>query len=109
MFIPTGGGPSAGANIINGKYAIGTERGVVPGTNRIEIHAIHKTGGKVPSPIDPDQLVDEIGELIPPKYHRNSILQEDVAVGDNTKDFALTSESAPDPPRTGDPKPERTR
>jgi hypothetical protein len=91
-FYPESGGPSAGGTILDGKYTIEEERGVVIGPNRIEVHGTYKTGKMVPGPFG--EPVDEVAELIPAKYHRDSILKEDVSSGENTINLELASDDS---------------
>jgi len=92
-FFPTDGsaGPSSGGNIENGRYAIAAAQGVAIGANRVEIHAVRKTGKQVRSVSQPGKLIDEVTEAVPPRYHTKSELKVDVKPGTNTFDFELAS------------------
>lgn len=71
-FIPAAGtrGPSAGAEIKQGRYSIAAEGGPVPGKYRVEIKGMRKTGRRIKDgfPHPPDDMVDEIEQFLPPKY-----------------------------------------
>ena len=92
-FIPLDlAGPTAGAQIIDGAYFIGGENGVYIGECRVEISAMKKTGEKVPSPIDPNEMTDVTEELIPAKYNVKSTLTKQIQAGENLNvDFSLQS------------------
>lgn len=76
---------AAWAEIKDGGYQIPAATGPRIGTNRVEIHATHKTGRK--SPLLPD--LDEYAETIPDRYHARSELSVNVTSGDNAFDFQL--------------------
>lgn len=84
------GGPRAAAAIQNGEYAVPLERGLKPGSYRVEVSWQKPTGKKIPS-TDPGFLADETREVVPDKYNVKSTLTADVAAGENIKDFPLTT------------------
>ena len=92
-FLPAGTtkGPGAGGQIQNGQYSIAANQGPAVGLNRVEIHAVKKTGRKVPGFRD-GRMVDETIETIPARYHSNSTLQQEIKSGRNTLDFKLTTQ-----------------
>lgn len=93
-FYPTGAtkGPAAGGTIENGQYSIAIAQGPIVGSNRVEIRASRKTGRKVQAPMaERGVLADEIVEAVPQQYNSRSTLQRNVAQGDNTLDFDLTT------------------
>ena len=102
--IPMAGttGPSAGATITDGKYFISSDKGPVPGTYRVEIKAIRKTGRQI---VDshkppPDNLVDETEQYIPPEYNVESTLSVQLQAGKNQNvDFQLTTKEQGDATR----------
>ena len=92
-FIPEEGtkGPTAGAEIVDGKFAIPTARGTFAGKFRVEITASRVGNQKVVG-----HLRGETGyayeQFIPSKYNNASQLKADVnADAENHFDFAVTS------------------
>ena len=93
QFVPLPGtkGPSAGSTIRDGQFSVEPDKGVFPGTFRVEITASRKTGRKL---IDRQsgQVTDELGNVLPARYNQNSELTKEVtADGPNAFDFALQS------------------
>ncbi|MBY0525616.1 MAG: hypothetical protein K2R98_19580 [Gemmataceae bacterium] len=90
-FFPTDGtrGPSAGAVIRDGKYRIEAERGVVVGTNRVEIRGLRATGHKVPDLMGRPEEMDELVEAVPADFNTDSTLVRTVLPGVNRLDFDL--------------------
>jgi hypothetical protein len=66
----------------------------VVGRHRIEIRAPHATGKMVPAPMSPDpsEMMEEAVELLPDKYHSQSVLEEEIQSGKNVLDFELTGQ-----------------
>ncbi len=108
------GGPSAGGDIVDGKYDIGREKGPSLGRHRVEVYIPYKTGHKIPSPmggavvvteINPDApqtggagtnqseagMVDAWSDKAPLKYNRESILEVNIVSGSNTFDVQMNS------------------
>ena len=96
VFVPTGdnSGPTAGAAIKNGAYAITAQRGPKIGTNQVQISGKEKTGRKIPNYIQPGgPELDEIREVVPERYRgTGSILEYEVVRGDQEKDFELDAQ-----------------
>jgi hypothetical protein len=90
-FVPAGGGGAGpvGAKIVDGKYSVGGDRGLAPGSYRVEITWKKKTGKTVPTPGDPGVQMPETKQVIPPKYSTRTELTADIDSGSNTKDFNL--------------------
>jgi hypothetical protein len=92
-------GPSVGAKIENGKYRFDKKNGPVVGEYRIEINGEQVPNGKkIPSPMDPTLMIDEMVDPVPEKYHSNGAmgktvetLKATVTTGKNTIDFPLSS------------------
>lgn len=87
VFLPIAEGQvSGGVTDENGKYSLMYEQslsGAVLGKHQVEI----RTGGET---LDSDgNMISEIEEILPNKYHTNSTLSADVNKGPNTIDFAL--------------------
>ena len=94
-FVPVdaSAGPSAGATIVDGAYAIDEQGGPVIGKNRVQITAPRKTGKKFPAvpPAPAGSMIEETEESVPAKYNTDSELERDIKAGENTLDFELTS------------------
>lgn len=93
VFMPDKGhqGPTSGGKIVNGKYGIKDNQGVVPGPHRVEITSWQKTGQQIPagSPFPPGTMVDEIAQVIPARYNADSELTVDPQPGKASFDFDL--------------------
>jgi hypothetical protein len=92
-FHPSGGnrGPVAGGKIENGHYDISDAKGPVLGHNTVMIRAQEKTGRKIPSPVNPQIMIDEIFNPVPEKYNFSSELAAEIEPGENMLDFKLES------------------
>jgi hypothetical protein len=91
-FVPQPGssGPTAGAEIADGRFSIAPKGGTFAGAFRVEITASRLSGRKVPGPRGTP--VDEIVQYLPTKYNTESSLTADVkAAGPNRFEFALQS------------------
>lgn len=98
-FFPAGGtkGPAAGAEIVDGQYALDAYQGPVVGKSRIEIRSVQKTGRLVPAPsaIEMDgapsegMLVEEFLDVVPKQYNTYSQLEREITDGENQIDFEL--------------------
>jgi hypothetical protein len=94
QFRPLAGtnGPTAGANVVDGKFVVPPQGGPFLGKFRVEITAVGKTGRKV-SNLTGTGLTDECVQILPSRYNTASELQADVtANGPNHFDFTLTSD-----------------
>ena len=91
VFLPEqSDGRKAVAVIEDGNYVVPAEEGLLPGKYRVEVSWHKPTGKKIPS-ADPGMMMDETREAIPAKYTSDSTLMADLAPGEASKDFALTS------------------
>ncbi|MBP3957148.1 hypothetical protein J8F10_17935 [Gemmata sp. G18] len=90
-FFALTGGISAEGDIQDGRYEIPVERGPTSGKYRVEIVTEKKTGRKVPDrDAGPGEMKDEIVNVIPPKFNRDSTMQIDYDSGAGTPhDFSL--------------------
>jgi hypothetical protein len=95
-FFPQGEtrGRPAGAEIVNGEYALTAEEGPLVGSARVEIQAFRKTGRKIPDLMgDVSQanrpLIEEKINTLPAKYNVNSKLVRQITMGENSLDFEL--------------------
>jgi hypothetical protein len=91
-FLPPGGkGSQSGTGIVNGRYEIPRDNGLLPGTYEVRIFSYDTKGVKVP---DPDAVPGDPGavqfkERIAPKYNVKSTLKADVKRGNTTFDFSV--------------------
>ena len=95
-FMPKGGadGPGrvAGAPIRDGIYSVPEENGPTAATYQIQIHWNKRTGKKIPNPMDPEELTDQLTEGLPERYHRDSELTAEVSADKTQFDFDLQSQ-----------------
>lgn len=83
--------PTAGCEIKGGAFSIGSERGVMPGTFRVEISALRPSGGHYIDSIT-KRPVEKLEETVPARYNTNSRLQVTIEAGTNNHfDFPLES------------------
>jgi hypothetical protein len=95
-FMPMQGtkGSMAAGPIVKGQYRLSGKNGAAIGWNRVEIHAMRKTGKKIqkPFPAPQHEMTDETVPAIPPQYNTNSTLKFEVKPGDNKDvNFEVTS------------------
>ena len=92
--MPGTGGPTSGGDITDGVYDIPEAQGPVVGKHRVAITAPIKTGKKIPAPpiAGPAGMMDEVIESIPPQFNEQSTLVKDIAGGENTINFSLSTE-----------------
>lgn len=90
-FFPAEGnsGPSEGAIIKDGHYAIPASRGVIVGKNKVEIRGFRKSGKKIPDVWEKGKMLDELINAVPATYNDQTTLVRDVQDGDNTINFDL--------------------
>jgi hypothetical protein len=74
LFSLSADGVGTDAEITDGQYDIPVSRGPTKATYRVEIVSLKKTGRRVPDP-DSGGEVDEILNLLPPRYNTQSTLQ----------------------------------
>ena len=74
LFALSAEGTGTDAQIVDGQYDIPASRGPTAATYRIEIVSLKATGRRVPDP-DTGGLVDEMANLVPPRYNTESTLQ----------------------------------
>jgi hypothetical protein len=84
-------GPTAGADVVGGKFAILSSGGPFAGTFRVDITAAGPTGRKVPN-LRGDGMMDEYTQYLPARYNSQSELTATVTEkGPNRFEFALMS------------------
>jgi hypothetical protein len=82
--------PVATALIRDGAYELPRSEGPVAGPHRVSIWAREATGRQVADAFDPEGVVEEFAEVVPPQYNTRSQLAADVrGGGPNEFDFAL--------------------
>lgn len=82
--------PVATALIQDGAYSLPRAEGPVAGPHRVSIWAKEATGKQVTDPFDPEGVVEEVVEVVPPRYNARTELAAEVRDGDANKfDFAL--------------------
>jgi hypothetical protein len=94
-FMPQGAGEGSGrvsgAPIRDGIYSVPEEKGPTAATYKVQIHWNKRTGRKIPNPFDREQLIDELMEGLPAKYHEKSELTAQVSSNQTTFNFDLQS------------------
>lgn len=95
-FLPAAGteAPSVGGTIENGRYELPAEKGALVGKYNVRITSMQKTGKQIEagSPEPPGTMVDEVKQVVPPRYNTETELTAEVtADGENTFDFKLES------------------
>ena len=84
--------PSAGASISDGRFEVGSDKGVLPGEFDVAITATRKTGKKKMDP-GTQTMFDEIEQYLPARYNAESVLQVEIkAGGKNELPFELYSD-----------------
>jgi hypothetical protein len=99
--IPLSGtkGPTAGADIVDGKFVIVPAGGPFVGKFQVQISAVRFTGQKVLDPRS-NAMIDEYAQYLPARYNSESKLQKEVtSSGPNQFEFALTSDKGPQSPK----------
>jgi hypothetical protein len=83
--------------IKGGKYYLDSDKGLAPGSYKVEIHWMKKTGKQIPSN-DPPNMIDETKEAVPKQYNTETTLLIEIKSGSNQKDFALTGQAKDEAP-----------
>lgn len=93
-FAPLEGRTAATTEVKDGAFRIGSSGGPAPGRYQVEIVSVAPTGKRVPHPDLPTETIEEVRNLVPPRYNAQSTLTADVrADGENAFTFALMSKS----------------
>jgi hypothetical protein len=93
QFIPMPGttGPTAGGDVVGGKFAIPPAEGPFAGRFRVQISQVGLTGRKIPNPRG-SGMIEEYAQILPARYNTESRLDAEVtARGPNRFEFTLTS------------------
>jgi hypothetical protein len=89
--LPGSTGPTAGADVVNGKFAIPPSDGPFAGKFRVQISQVGLTGRKIPNPRG-SGMIDEYAQILPARYNTDSRLEAEVtATGPNRFEYPLTS------------------
>lgn len=94
LFTPIDGamGSVVGGPISNGCYELKGKAGPAVGWNRVEIHAMRKTGKMVQKPYSPQGvMVEDEEEAVPASYNTESTLKTEIKPGPNTANFEIVS------------------
>ena len=95
-FIPTdnANGSTARGKIEGGHYSIPASEGLTPGTKRIKVRWTRKAGKKVraPRPEFQDKIIEQVMEVVPPRYNARSELKAEIKTGKNVVNFELHSQ-----------------
>ena len=91
---------------MGGRYTLSGGKAPAAGSYRVDINWEKKTGTQVPTPGDPNTMMDQTAETIPPAYNSASTLTADVKSGSNTLNFDLKSQpgfqpGSPSQPQSG--------
>lgn len=74
MLAVTDGAIGTAGEVVDGTYDIPPERGPSAGTYRVEIVSLKSTGRRVRDP-DTNEMVDELVNVLPARYHSASTMQ----------------------------------
>ena len=89
---PQGAGPSAGAEIVDGRFVFPLAGGPSPGSYKVGIVSYQPTGRQIADMDNPGQMTDELKAVIPDRYNKASELEIVVAAeGENKLSFDLHS------------------
>jgi hypothetical protein len=94
LFTPIDGthGVVTGGEIKAGQYALTAAKGPAVGQNRVEIHAVRKTGKMIPKGLGgTGKTAEEQVEAVAPRFNIQSTLKFDVKPGNNAADFEVAS------------------
>jgi hypothetical protein len=94
LFSPIDGtrGAATGGEIKDGQYRLAAAAGPAVGKNRVEVHAVRKTGKMIPKGLGgTGKMIEEQVEGVAPKFNIESKLQVEITPGENTADFNVTS------------------
>ncbi|WP_143393609.1 hypothetical protein [Fimbriiglobus ruber] len=90
-FIPADNrGPTAGARIVDGRYAIPRATGIGVGEYRVEIVGNRETGKTVRDPSDPSRRTTLTEQYVPEKYNRNTTLKAKIDAKTTVINYELT-------------------
>ena len=81
FFHPLREGTGVPAEIVDGRFKVGASAGLIAGTYRVEIVSERTTGRQTPNPDAPDQMMEEVRQIVPDRYNVQSELTATVVAG----------------------------
>jgi hypothetical protein len=84
-------GEPASGEIAAGRYQLSGKAAPAVGWNRVDIHALRKTGRTVPKPLPMHGTMEEEVEAVAPRFNAESTLKVEIKPGENTADFEVGS------------------
>ena len=95
VFAPLDGVTAAVADVTDGAYWIAPGKGPAAGRYQVEVRAEASTGKRIPHPDLPGETIEEVRDLIPPRYNARTELGSEVRPGAaNIFDLDLASGAA---------------
>jgi hypothetical protein len=93
QFMPMQGveGSIATAEITGGRYQLSGKVSPAVGWNRVEIHALRRTGRTIRRSFPGHGTMDEEVEAVAPRFNSESTLKFEIKPGENTADFEVAS------------------
>lgn len=94
LFIPVDGakGAATGGQIEKGRYQITSHNGAALGRNRVEVHAVYKTGRMIARGLGATgKMIEEQREGVATRFNSESMLTIEIKPGDNVHNFEVTS------------------
>lgn len=89
--LPGTDAPSAGSAITNGSYSVPADKGLMAGRYRVEITGRKLTGRKVEAGVK-GPVIDEVIELVPRRYNKESELILEIQSDSRVVDYDLKSQ-----------------
>jgi hypothetical protein len=100
-FAPVDGFTAANAEVVDGAFRIDRASGLAPGRYQVQIVADRSTGKTIPNPDFPDRTIEEVNNVIPPRYNVKTELTVEVKPdADEPYAFNLSSQAAAAPSRS---------
>ncbi|MDR3620961.1 MAG: hypothetical protein P4L85_16535 [Paludisphaera borealis] len=97
-FVPVEGATAATAEVVDGAFQTGRSTGPAPGRYQVEIVAVQSTGKTIPHPDFPETTIEEVRNLVPPRYNVKTELKAEVKPDANEPyKFDLSSQTATSP------------
>lgn len=91
-FAPLDGATAATAPILDGAYRLGRAEGPTPGRYQVAISAVQPTGKRIAHPDFPGETIDEVRDLVPPRYNAQTELAVEITPdGEQTLPFRLST------------------
>jgi len=94
-FVPVEGLTAANTEVVDGAFTIGRSSGLAPGRYQVQIVSDRSTGKTIPNPDFPDRTIEEVHNVIPPRYNVKTELTVQVKPdADEPYAFQLSSQAA---------------